>query len=298
MITLHDITKRYDGHVANDHINHHFAPGAITGLLGPNGAGKTTLIRMMMRILQPDEGTIHFDGQPLASHHMPRMGYLPEERGLYKKMRVREHMVYLARLRGLTKADATERTTRWLDRLDLIDWAERPVESLSKGMQQKMQFASTLLHEPDFIVLDEPFSGLDPVNAERLMSHVAEQKARGRTIVLSTHRMDQAQDLCDHIALVHEGRLVLSGAVGDVRESFDEGRYHLVFDEPVHLDDTDVVTGWTDGQRAGEVVLAGGRTPSDLVAFVHTRGLPLREMVRRLPTLKEIFIHHVQPDAA
>ena len=298
MIALHDITKRYDGHVANDRITHRFAPGAITGLLGPNGAGKTTLIRMMMRILRPDAGTIHFGDALLADHHMPRMGYLPEERGLYKKMRVREHMVYLARLRGLTKREATERATHWLDRLDLIDWAERPVESLSKGMQQKMQFASTLLHDPDFIVLDEPFSGLDPVNAERLMGHVAEQKARGRTVVLSTHRMDQAQDLCDHIALVHEGRLVLSGAVDDVRDSFDEGRYHLDFDEPVDLTDTDVVTGWTPGERTGEVVLTDGYDPTDLVALVHTRGLPLREMVRRLPTLKEIFIHHVQDDAA
>jgi ABC-2 type transport system ATP-binding protein len=230
MITITNLSKSFGAHRANDNISLSIERGRITGLLGPNGAGKTTLIRMMTNIIEPDEGTISFDGAPMTNLARNAIGYLPEERGLYKKLTVRQQLLYFARLKGLPHSVAAERAAHWLERMDALDWMPKKVQELSKGMQQKVQFISTILHEPPLLILDEPFSGLDPVNASLLIDVIKELKAKGTSIVLSTHQMDQVEKLCDDLALIDKGSLVLSGAVHDVRSRYRSNRLHLRYE--------------------------------------------------------------------
>ena len=202
-VELSSICKTYDHFVAVDSLSLRIQPGTVHGLLGPNGAGKTSTLRMLIGIIVPDSGEIRVFGEPLRRAHIQRMGYLPEERGLYRKMRVLDHLVFLAELKGLDRSEAATRARRWCERLDLAAWASKKVEDLSKGMQQKVQFIGALLHEPDLIVMDEPFSGLDPSNTVELKDALLELKKAGKTILLSTHRMDQAERLCDSICLIN-----------------------------------------------------------------------------------------------
>ncbi len=217
MLQINDITKTYGTFRALDGVSLHVRRGTVFGLLGPNGAGKTTLIRIINHIIAPDSGTLLFDGHTMTDNDVMQIGYLPEERGLYKKMRVGEQAIYLARLKGLDKATAQQRLNQWFSRLDIGDWWNRPVEELSKGMQQKVQFVVTMLHNPQLLILDEPFSGFDPVNADMLKREILRLKEEGTTIIFSTHNMPSAEELCDDIALINHARVVLSGSLTDIK---------------------------------------------------------------------------------
>lgn len=229
MLEIDHVSKSFGAHKALDDVSLHVRRGTIFGLLGPNGAGKTTLIRVVNHIFAPDGGSLRFDGRPMTEADVRQIGYLPEERGLYKKMRVGEQAVYLARLKGLDKTTAERRLDEWFDRLQMGDWRHRRVEELSKGMQQKVQFVVTLLHQPRLLILDEPFSGFDPVNADLLKQEILRLKAQGATIILSTHSMSSAEAMCDDIALLHQSRVVLSGPLDEVRRTHGGASLDTIF---------------------------------------------------------------------
>ena len=227
MLEVRNVTKRYSAHLALDRVSLHVPKGQIFGLLGPNGAGKTTLIRIINRITAPDSGEVFFDGHLSRPEDVARIGYLPEERGLYKKMKVGDEALYLAQLKGLSAREARTRLQEWFERFDILSWWNRRVEELSKGMQQKLQFIITVVHRPDLLIFDEPFSGFDPVNAELLKQEILTLKEQGHTIIFSTHNMASVEELCDHIALINHAQVVLSGSVRDVREQFKDNRYRV-----------------------------------------------------------------------
>ena len=227
MLEVRDVTKRYSAHLALDRVSLHVPKGQIFGLLGPNGAGKTSLIRIINRITAPDSGEVFFDGHLSRPEDVARIGYLPEERGLYKKMKVGDEALYLAQLKGLSAREARTRLQEWFERFDISSWWNRRVEELSKGMQQKLQFIITVVHRPDLLIFDEPFSGFDPVNAELLKQEILTLKEQGHTIIFSTHNMASVEELCDHIALINHAQVVLSGSVRDVREQFKDNRYRV-----------------------------------------------------------------------
>ncbi len=219
MLAINNISKTFGSYRALDGVSLHVRRGSVFGLLGPNGAGKTTLIRIINHIIRPDGGTLLFDGHPMTDADVMQIGYLPEERGLYKKMCVGEQAIYLARLKGLDKATAEQRLRQWFDRLEITDWWNRRVEELSKGMQQKVQFVVTVLHNPQLLIFDEPFSGFDPVNADLLKREILRLKEQGATVIFSTHNMPSAEELCDDIALIDHAQVVLSGSLADIKAS-------------------------------------------------------------------------------
>ncbi len=227
ILETNNVCKQYDGHTALDSVSLKVPQGIVFGLLGPNGAGKTTLIRIINQITAPDSGTVLFDGHPIGPDDISKIGYMPEERGLYKKMKVGEQAVYLAQLKGLTKADATRRLKEWFDKFEIGGWWNRKVEELSKGMQQKVQFITTVLHEPRLLIFDEPFSGFDPINANLLKQEILNLKDNGATIIFSTHNMASVEEICDHIALINKSRKVLDGTVGEIRQQFKLNLFEL-----------------------------------------------------------------------
>ena len=227
ILETNNVCKQYDGHTALDSVSLQVPQGIVFGLLGPNGAGKTTLIRIINQITAPDSGTVLFDGHPIGPDDISKIGYMPEERGLYKKMKVGEQAVYLAQLKGLTKADATRRLKEWFDKFEIGGWWNRKVEELSKGMQQKVQFITTVLHEPRLLIFDEPFSGFDPINANLLKQEILNLKDNGATIIFSTHNMASVEEICDHIALINKSRKVLDGTVGEIRQQFKLNLFEL-----------------------------------------------------------------------
>ena len=232
MLEVRNVTKRYSAHLALDRVSLRVPKGQIFGLLGPNGAGKTTLIRIINRITVPDSGEVFFDGHLSRPEDVARIGYLPEERGLYKKMKVGDEALYLAQLKGLSAREARTRLQEWFERFDILSWWNRRAEELSKGMQQKLQFIITVVHRPDLLIFDEPFSGFDPVNAELLKQEILALKEQGHTIIFSTHNMASVEELCDHIALINHAQVVLSGSVRDVREQFKDNRYRVAIQRP------------------------------------------------------------------
>ncbi|WP_373697687.1 ABC transporter ATP-binding protein, partial [Porphyromonas loveana] len=211
------IRKRYAAHTALDDVSISVQQGRVFGLLGPNGAGKTSLIRIINRITAPDEGEVLFDGRPMQAEDVRRIGYLPEERGLYPKMKVGEQAIYLARLKGVGKQEARQRLTAWFEKFDIMPWWDKKVEELSKGMQQKVQFVCTVIHEPELLIFDEPFSGFDPVNADLLKREILELARKGRTVIFSTHNMQSVEEVCDDFALINKSHVVLNGSVREVR---------------------------------------------------------------------------------
>lgn len=229
ILTASNICKTFVGHTALDDVSIEVPRGKVYGLLGPNGAGKTTLIRIINHITAPDSGTITFDGHTLTEADVARIGYLPEERGLYKKMKVGEQAIFFARLKGLSKADATARLKQWFEKLDISNWWDKKVEELSKGMAQKVQFIVTVLHEPELLIFDEPFSGFDPINAGILKREILELRDKGATVIFSTHNMASVEELCDRITLINRSRNILSGPVRQLREQFSNHRYELAF---------------------------------------------------------------------
>ncbi|MFM9028489.1 MAG: ABC transporter ATP-binding protein, partial [Bacteroidota bacterium] len=227
IIDIRQVSKRYSNHLALDRVSFSIPQGSVFGLLGPNGAGKTSLIRILTRITAPDSGEVFFNGHPLADTHMLDMGYLPEERGLYKKMQVGEQALYLARLKGLSRHDALQRLKYWFEKFEIQSWWDKKVEELSKGMAQKVQFITTVLHDPSFIILDEPFTGFDPINAELIKNELIGLKNQGVAIVLSTHRMESVEELCSHIALINRAKVILNGSVKDIRSEYLTHSYIL-----------------------------------------------------------------------
>lgn len=220
-----DVVKQYSGHLALNKVSIQVPKGKIFGLLGPNGAGKTTLIRIINRITAPDSGLVRFNGHASCPEDIYHIGYLPEERGLYKKMKVGEQAIYLAQLKGLSYPEARKRLTHWFEKFDIMPWWNRKLEELSKGMQQKVQFIITVIHQPELLIFDEPFSGFDPVNADRLKQEILELKQAGHTIIFSTHNMSSVEEICDEIALINRSQVVLSGNVNEVRQRFKTNAY-------------------------------------------------------------------------
>ncbi len=224
-----DVVKQYAGHKALNKVSISVPKGSIFGLLGPNGAGKTTLIRIINQITGPDSGEVFFDGRPLNPEDIKRIGYLPEERGLYKKMKVGEQAVYLAQLKGMGQKEATKKLKVWFDKFDILQWWDKKVEELSKGMQQKIQFIVTILHEPELLIFDEPFSGFDPINANLLKKEILELRDNGATIIFSTHNMGSVEEICDHIALINKSEKILDGPVDQIKKKYRTNTYQLQY---------------------------------------------------------------------
>ena len=298
MLSVRHLTKYYGAHCANNDVSIDVHQGRIFGLLGPNGAGKTTLIRMITGITLPDSGTITLSGLDSVDVRRERIGYLPEERGLYKKLTVEAQLRYFAGLKGLDARSATERIGYWLDRMDATGWGTKKIEELSKGMQQKVQFIATILHAPSLLILDEPFSGLDPVNADLLITVTRELQQSGTTIILSTHQMDQVERLCDDIAPINHGRVVLAGEVSEVRSRYESDRIRVRCTgsvEPLlHIPGTQVVD-----QTGSAVVLR--RDPSTSVRDVLgnvASAVDVLEFSVMQPSLHEIFVRTVTSSSA
>lgn len=290
------IVKRFANHVALDGANIAVKPGRIFGLLGPNGAGKTTLIRIINRITMPDEGEVIFNGRPMQADDVFRIGYLPEERGLYKKMKVGEQAIFLARLKGLDKQTATRRLHEWFDKFGIMPWWNRKLEELSKGMQQKVQFVITVLHEPELLIFDEPFSGFDPINAELLKKEILELKQKGHTIVFSTHNMNSVEEICDDIALINHSKVVLNGKVNEVRSRFSTGIYQLVTTGERRLqpsDDIELIDVHdTDGTTVYSIRKKTGIANSALISHIANE-VEIRSFTEVLPSMNDIFLHVV-----
>ena len=295
-LSVRGVTKRYAAHTALDGVSLDVPRGRVFGLLGPNGAGKTTLIRILNRITMPDSGEVIFDGHPLSAGDVASIGYLPEERGLYKKMKVGEQAVYLARLKGLSREEAVRRLGMWFEKLGIMSWWDRKLEELSKGMAQKVQFVITVLHEPRLLIFDEPFSGFDPVNAELLKREILELRDKGHTVIFSTHNMASVEDICDEIALIDRSRVALSGPVADIKRRFRTGRYEVVGTggalEPVPglFEIADSVE--SGGLRRYQLVKAASATGSELVSALAGR-MELQHFSEQLPTMHEIFLKTV-----
>ena len=279
---------------ALDQVSFAIPRGAMFGLLGPNGAGKTTLIRIMTNIIGADSGSILYEGKALDSYGFGFIGYMPEEKGMYKKMKVGELLLYLARLKGLSKADAKDRIHYWFQRLDMDGWWSKKIQELSKGMQQKVQFIATVIHEPSLFILDEPFSGLDPVNAEVLKKEIFHLHSKGITIVFSTHRMEQVEEICEEIVLINKGKVLLNGAVADLKNNHKKNIYYLKTDEPGSLPPSPLFSVLTANDNHYQLHLEGDATVNQLLQSLLNHQVPVREFSEVLPSLNEIFIQLVK----
>jgi ABC-2 type transport system ATP-binding protein len=289
-ISLEKITKSYDGVTAVDGVSLQVREGAILGLLGPNGAGKTSTIRMVMNILVPDEGSIRVFEQPVSDATRQSIGYLPEERGLYPRMKVLDVIVFLAALRGLSESEAEKRGRQWLERFELRDWAEKKVQDLSKGMQQKVQFICTVLHKPRLVILDEPFSGLDPVNAATVKDTMLEMRGQGSTIVLSTHRMEQVEKLCDSICLIDKGHNVLDGDLRAIKESYGKNTVNIEFSGPDAFLSHPAIASVNRFGSGAEAKLKPGGDPQEILKAALESGARINRFELLEPSLNDIFI--------
>ena len=298
ILELKQVCKSYETHLAVDNLSFAIEQGSVFGLLGPNGAGKTSSIRMMIGITVPDTGEVGMFGAPFHRGMLQMVGYLPEERGLYKKMKVLEMLVFLAQLKGLDSTTATKRATEWMQRLDLGDWLKNKIEELSKGMQQKVQFIAAVLHDPEFLILDEPFSGLDPSSSLALKDALLELKKQGKTILFSTHRMDTVERLCDTICLINHGRNVLSGDLKEIKASYGRSAVQLEYEgEMPFLSDRSLVQSYNNFGNYVELKPAPGRDPQELLNIALKTARVMRfEVVE--PSLEEIFIDIVDPAKA
>jgi len=288
------ISKRYGSTVAVNDVSFSARPGRILGLLGPNGAGKTSTIRMITYITVPDQGTVTYGGETVGAWSQQQMGYLPEERGLYKQLRVKEQLVYLGMLKGMSKAESAERAHYWLDRFEATSWASKKTEELSKGMQQKVQFIATLLHDPSLLILDEPFSGLDPINADLLRDIILELRRDDRTILFASHRMEQVEQLCDDICLMARGEIVLNGPLNDVKRQFGENTVVVEFDGDDgfvdQLANEKAVRVNTRNAHRAELTLVGETQPRQVLEAALAVVDELYRFERTAPPLNEIFV--------
>ena len=294
ILELKNLKKYYATQKAVDDISFSIEKGSIFGLLGPNGAGKTTLLRMITGIFYPDQGEIILDGQPFDPiNDIIKIGYMPEERGLYKKMKIGDQALYLAQLKGLSKTEAMEKIKFWFKRLEMESWWNKKVEDLSKGMSQKLQFVITVLHEPKLIILDEPFSGLDPVNANLIKDEIYGLAQRGCTVIFSTHRMEQVEEICDHIVLVNLGKKILDGTVTGIKQQFKENIYSIkVHQLPANLNsDTFHIVDQTANLLT--VKINEGKNSNDVLKYFMEQNLTIESFNEVLPSLNDIFINLV-----
>jgi ABC-2 type transport system ATP-binding protein len=297
ILELQHLRKYFATQKAVDDISLTIEKGQIFGLLGPNGAGKTTLIRMITGIFYPDEGEIIFDGKKFDPvNDISKIGYMPEERGLYKKMKIGEQTEYLAQLKGLKKSEATKKIKEWFVKFDMQSWWNKKVEDLSKGMQQKLQFVTTVLHEPKLIILDEPFSGLDPVNTNLIKDEIYNLAQQGATIIFSTHRMEQVEEICDHIALVNKGQKILDGTVRQVRQEYKENLFKVNFAGSITPEHLAIHLFEVKEKKENEVVIKvdPGYSNNDVLQYFISKGLPIESFNEILPSLNDIFIRLVQ----
>ncbi len=298
MLSIRNIVKQYAGHTALSDVSLEVKSGHIFGLLGPNGAGKTSLIRIINQITAPDSGEVYFNGEKLNQSHINQIGYLPEERGLYKKMEIGEQMIYLARLKGLSRDEAIRRLKVWFQKLGMETWWKMKIEELSKGMQQKAQFVATVLHEPDLIILDEPFSGFDPVNAEVIKDEILELNRKGATILFSTHRMESVEELCHSIALLDKSKKILDGRIRDIKNTYRNNIYLVEYtgekmsmdgSQPFNLVDE---TTNDDDSYTIRIKLNAGSTSNDVLKYLIPK-VHINMLQEVIPTMNEIFIDKV-----
>lgn len=290
VLELKDVRKTYQEHVACNNISFDIPEGKIFGLLGPNGAGKTSLIRIITTITRADSGTILFRGEPLNSTHPSQIGYMAEERGLYKKMKVEEQITYLARLKGFTKKEAKNELNYWLEKFDIQDWRNKKVEELSKGMQQKIQFITTVIHKPKLLILDEPFSGLDPVNANLIRDEIDDLHKQGTTILFSTHRMEQVEQICEHIVLINKGTNVLNGSVTEIKDQFKEFLFQVNYQGVLPDNIEEHVTIISKDTAQVVVKLRDVEHANNFLKYLLHHGTIVTAFNEILPTLNEIFI--------
>jgi len=291
-LSVHGVTKRYTNHLALDQVSITVPERSIYGLLGPNGAGKTTLIRIINQIINADAGEIILFGEKLKPEHIGVIGYLPEERGLYKKLKVGEQLIYLARLKGLSHHDATARIKLWLEKFEIKDWWHKKVEDLSKGMAQKVQFISTVMHEPKLIILDEPFSGFDPVNAQLITQEILQLRERGSTIIFSTHRMETVEDLCDHIALINKSKQILEGTKKEVKAKYKSNTFTVTHRGAFSLNGNYQLLSQDsleDNYLRSQIRVGDGTNPNDLIRDL-TQLTEVHAFAEKVPTMSEIFI--------
>ena len=300
ILKVENITKTYANHVALDDVSLTVPKGSIYGLLGPNGAGKTSLIRIVNQITGPDSGRILFNGEPLDPKHISKIGYLPEERGLYKKMKVGEQGLYLAQLKGMSKSDAKQKLKEWFKRFEIEGWWDKVVEELSKGMAQKVQFITTVMHEPEFIILDEPFSGFDPINANLIKSEIKRLSENGTTIMLSTHNMGSVEEICSHIGLINNSKKMLEGPIGQVRDQYKEDVYDLQFrGDMISITNAlwtrfELVDHWKQEESTiARIKLLNKSTVNDLLA-VAIAAVNVEAVNEVIPSMNDIFIKVVE----
>ncbi len=295
VLEVRNLKKYFATQKAVDDISLSIEQGQIFGLLGPNGAGKTTLIRMITGIFYPDSGDIIFDGKPFdPPNDIAKIGYMPEERGLYKKMKIGEQTLYLARLKGIGKKEATEKIKEWFQKFEMDSWWNKKVEDLSKGMQQKLQFVTTVLHNPKLIILDEPFSGLDPVNSNLIKDEIFNLAKNGATIIFSTHRMEQVEEICDHIILVNKGQKILDGTVNGVKQDFKENLYKVSMENAGDISDNDVFS-ITD-RKGNDLIIhkRPGKTNNDILHYLLNNNIAVQSFNEIFPSLNDIFIKQVE----
>lgn len=295
LLEVKNLKKYYATQKAVDDISFTVERGGIFGLLGPNGAGKTTLLRMITGIFYPDDGEILFDGKPFdARKDVAHIGYMPEERGLYKKMKIGEQALYLAQLKGLGRAEAMEKIKSWFVRLEMQNWWNKKVEDLSKGMSQKLQFVTTVLHEPKLIILDEPFSGLDPVNSNIIKEEIYNLAQNGSTIIFSTHRMEQVEEICDHIVLVNKGSKILDGTVQNIKQDFKENLFSIGFEQIPGVDDTQIFEVVNHKDQSYILKIRDGYKQNDVLRYFLDRNAGIISFNELLPSLNDIFIKLVE----
>jgi ABC-2 type transport system ATP-binding protein len=295
LLDVQHISKSFQQNLALNDVSLSLEKNKIYGLLGPNGAGKTTLIRNITQIFFPDAGQIFFNGEKLSQQHQNQIGYMPEERGLYKKMKVGEQLMYFAQLRGFSKQQATNKINFWLQKLDIENWRNKTIEELSKGMQQKIQFVATVLHEPTLLILDEPFSGLDPINAELIKNEIFELHKKGTTIIFSTHRMENVEEICEDIFLINNGKIILAGNVQSIKQQFKQ---HLIkVDTLIPVSLSESVLSQTDitEQTHSHLIfkLRENQKPNDILKILLQNNIEISGMIEILPTIHEIFIQSV-----
>lgn len=294
ILSLENVVKTYGDFTAVDNVSFEVSPGKIFGLLGPNGAGKTSLIRVITTITRADSGKVFFEGQLLNESHPEMIGYMPEERGLYKKMKVGEHLMYLAQLKGLNNQTARKEIDHWLEKFDIADWWNKKVDELSKGMQQKIQFITTVVHKPRLLILDEPFSGLDPVNTNLIKDEIRELNRQGTGVIFSTHRMEQVEEICEEIVLINKGQNVLNGDVIDVKERFKEHIFEIGYEGELpgsFVEHADIVK---QNKNLVAIKFRDDKESNTVLNYLIDHQIQIRSFREILPTLNEIFIKQVE----
>lgn len=290
ILSLNKVTKSYQSKLAVNEVTFDMPEGTIFGMLGPNGAGKTSLIRIITTITKADSGSVFFDGSPINSKSAEKIGYMPEERGLYKKMKVGEQLIYLAQLRGMTDKEAKNAVKYWFEKFDIADWNNKKVEELSKGMSQKVQFIATVLHNPKLLILDEPFSGLDPVNANLIKDEIYELQQKGTSIIFSTHRMEQVEEICDNIVLINQGQNVLEGGVKEVKEQYKEHVFEIGYNGEISSTVLENIKVVKHQDQKLLVKLEDAKNPNQILSHLINNGVQLHSFQEILPTLNDIFI--------